>query len=200
MNRDRDQAIDLDGAAAVEGILRLWLEDPDLTIFSGVWSNGAVMELLPQGKATLTGQRYAGRFAGLRDLLLDDGGHHVHLDLGRLSRACYVVAPSVCYGFRPSFELRITVPDADPLREFGLGLALRRPYDGAGLRESAATRYFTRAAEHLRAYPGVASLAIRPRGTYHEERDADWSAIERLLTNDPALQPLCDYLPRAAAR
>jgi len=190
-----ESIIDPEKVSAVEGILRLWLEDPDLTIFCGAWSNGAIMELLPGGKARLTGQLYSGRFAGLRDLILDDGGHHVHLDLGRLSRVCYIVAPSVCFGFRPSFELRIAAPGIDPLRAFGLGLAIRRPYDDDGLRESAATRYFTRVAEHLRAHPGVVSLAIRPQGSYHEERAADWSAIERLLANDPELRPLREYIP-----
>lgn len=180
---------------AVESILRLWLEDPDLTIFCGAWSNGAIMELLPHGKASLTGQRYSGQFAGLRDLLLDDGGHHVHLDLARLNRVRYIVAPSVCYGFRPSFELRLAAESADPMREFGLGLALRHPYDRETLREAAAKRYFNRVMAHLQAYPAVTSLAIRRRGAYADERSADWSAIERVLSSDPDLQPLRDYLP-----
>jgi len=193
-------AIDQQNVSALEAILRVWLEDPELMLFCGAWSNGAIMELLPHGKARLTGQLYAGRFAGLRDLILDDGGHHVHLDLGRLDRACYLVAPSVCFGFRPSFELRIAAAGADPLCEFGLGLAVRHPYDNGGLRESAVMRYFARVAQHLRMHPGTASLAFKPRGSYHEERDADWSAIERLLTNDPALQHLRAHLPLTVAR
>lgn len=200
MRASTEPTIEMQNVAAVEGILRLWLEDPELTIFCGAWSNGAIMELLPAGKARLTGQLYTGRFAGLRDLILDDGGHHVHLDLGRLSRACYVVAPSVCFGFRPSFELRIAAPGVDPLREFGLGLAVRHPYDGEKLREASATRYFARVAEHLRACPEVVSLAIRPRGSYHEDRGADWSAIEHLLASDPQLQPLREYVAPAMAR
>lgn len=190
-----EPAIDLQCVEAVDGILRLWLADPDVTVFCGAWSNGAIMELLPAGRARLTGQLYSGRFAGLRDLVVDEGGHHVHLDLGRLDRACYVVAPSVCFGFRPSFELRIAARGADPMREFGLGIAVRHPYEGERLREPAAGRYFARVAAHMAAHPGVVSLAMRSRGAYHEARDADWSAIERLLARDASLAALRTYLP-----
>lgn len=200
MRPSAEQSIEPKHAHVVDAILRQWLEDPELTLFCGAWRNGAIMELLPAGKARLTGQLYSGCFAGLRDLILDDGGHHVHLDLGRLSRACYLVAPSVCFGFRPSFELRIAEPGADPLREFGLGLAMRHPYDGQGLRAAAVTRYFGRVAQHLRMYPDTATLAFEPRGSYHEERDADWSAIEHLLASDPAMQHLRAHLPRTVAR
>lgn len=180
--------------ACVERILRLWLQDDDLTVFCGVWSNGAIMELLPRGRARLTDQLYTGRFAGLRDLILDDGGHHVHLDLARLSHACYLVAPSVCYGFRPSFELRITAPGADPLREFGLGLAKRHPYEGKNLRESVAAAYFGRAAEHLKAYPRSVSLRFEnhPAQTGSE---TDWACIDSFLNRSHSLRQLRRFIP-----
>ena len=178
----------------VERILRLWLQEHDLTIFCGVWSNGAIMELLPQGRARLTGQLYTGRFAGLRDLVLDDSGHHVHLDLGRLSRVVYLVAPSVCYGFRPSFELRITTPGADPMREFGLGLAMRHPYDGDHLREAVAAAYFTRASNDLQANPDTVSLRFENHPAQAREA-ADWASIDRFLGNTPQVQHLRSYLP-----
>jgi hypothetical protein len=181
-------------AECIEHILRQWLLDCDLTVFCGVWSNGAIMELLPKGRARLTGQLYSGRFAGLRDLVLDDGGHHVHLDLGRLSRACYVVTPSVCYGFRPAFELRITAPGADPLRDFGLGLAMRHPYDGVTLRPSVAATYFGRAAADLAAYPGIASLRFEHHPAQTAE-DADWQCIDRFLLDTPELGHLRRFLP-----
>jgi hypothetical protein len=192
--RSDERTIDAASVEAVERIIRLWLEDPELTVFCGLWRNGAIMELLPHGKASLTGQRYGGRFAGLRDLLLDDGEHHVHLDLGRLGRACYIVAPSVCYGFRPSFELRIAARGADPMRDFGLGLAVRKPYEGGRLREAVATRYFARVAEHLHRYPEVVSLTFGGRAS-PPAGDADWSAIERVLASDPGLGPLRGLLP-----
>lgn len=200
MNVSTESTPALEHVPIIEAILRLWLADPDLTVFCGAWRHGAVMELLPRGKARLTGQLYADAFAGLRDLVIDDGGHHVHLDLGRLCRACYIVAPSVCFGFRPSFELRLTARDADPLQDFGLGIAVRNPYDGDRLREAAVRRYFNRTLAHMEAYPDVASLAIMSRGAYHEDHRGDWSSIERLLADDPGLQPLRAYLPMTPGR
>lgn len=182
---------------SIERILRLWLQESDLTVFCGVWSNGAIMELLPHGRARLTGQLYTGRFSGLRDLILDDGGHHVHLDLARLSHACYLVAPSVCYGFRPSFELRITVPGADPMREFGLGLAMRHPYDGEHLREAIAAAYFARASEHLRTYPKSVSLRFENHPA-RPDADTDWACIDRFLRGSPEFQHLRRFLPDRA--
>lgn len=182
--------------ACIERILRQWLQDSDLTVFCGAWSNGAIMELLPQGRARLTGQLYTGRFSGLRDLILDEGGHHVHLDLARLSHACYLVAPSVCYGFRPSFELRVTAPGADPLREFGLGLAMRNPYSDGNLRESVATRYFARAAEHLSTHPRSVSLRFENHPA-QPTADTDWACIDRFLYASPELRHLRQFVPGA---
>ena len=183
-----------EAVACIERILRLWLQDSDLTVFCGVWSNGAIMELLPRGRARLTGQLYTGRFSGLRDLILDDGGHHVHLDLARLSHACYLVAPSVCYGFRPSFELRITTPGADPLRDFGLGLAMRHPYEGETLRDSVAAAYFARAAAHLKAYPQAVSLRFENHPA-QTRAQTDWACIDRFLEGVPELQHFRRLIP-----
>jgi hypothetical protein len=195
---DSAPSIETSSVEAVDRIIRVWLEDSDVTVFCGVWSNGAVMELLPHGKAILTGPLYGGRFAGLRDLLLEDGAHHVHLDLGRLSRACYLVAPSVCYGFRPSFELRIAARGADPIHDFGLGLAVRQPYDRGRLRTATVARYFARVAQHVGIYPDVASLTFS-RHTSPTGRPADWSAIEDVLASDPAIEHLRAFLPGAGA-
>jgi hypothetical protein len=173
---------------AVDQILRDWLGDDDLTIFCGEWGNGSLMELLPRGKATLTHQHYAGEFAGLRDLRLEDSGHHVHLDLAKLCRACYVVAPSVCYGYRPSLQLRLAMKGSDPMREYGLGLSLH-PYQGAGLRVNAAERYFARVATHLAAYPEVVSFTCLSSAASTETEPA-WSFIDALLARDLRLAHL----------
>lgn len=53
------------------------------------------MELLPRGHARLSGAKYGPPFECLRELHLEDGAHHVHLDLGRLTRAFYVITPSL---------------------------------------------------------------------------------------------------------
>ena len=164
----------------VEEILRSWQADPDVTIFCGNWGEGGIMELLPQGGASLSGPRYDPPFHGLRELRFDAGGHHVHLDLGRLTRAWYVVAPSVCYGFRPSFEIRLTVADAKPLANFGVGFALGRPYAGSRLRTEAVERYLRRAADHAAHFPDAVSLLF-DRSGLPQAPLADWHAIDALL-------------------
>lgn len=171
---------------AMESIIRDWLADPETTIFCGYWPDGAIVELLPRGEVLLSGPRYDGVFSGLRELRLAQGAHHVHLDLGRLVRATYLVVPSVCYGFRPSFELRLTVAGDDPARRFGLGFSMTHPYAGDRLREATALRYFQRAADHLERYPDIASLAFRD-GPVPEGRGTDWSAVESLIGRTPSL-------------
>jgi hypothetical protein len=168
--------------SAIETILRSWLTDPDLTLFCGNWAEGGVMELLPRGGAHLSGPRYETPFDGLRELRLEGGAHHIHLDLSRLTRAWYVMAPSVCYGFRPSFELRLTVDGGEPRDSFGLGLALTNPYAGGGLRTRPVRRYLERATEHFRAYPdSVSFLCDRP--AISQNAKSDWTSIELLLTD-----------------
>lgn len=196
MGRGRDDATNSEEIAAVERVIRLWLADPDVTVFCGAWNNGAIMELLPDGNASLTGPLYSGRFSGLRDLVLEDGAHHVHLDLGRMNRVRYVVLPSVCYGFRPSFELRIAAAGADPVHEFGLGIAVRDPYDKSGLRKPVALRYFSRVVEHLRECPEIVSFQCE-RGAGRRAHRREWLAIRELLDADGALRALSALLPQA---
>lgn len=181
---------------SIEEILRSWLEEPELTIFCGHWNHGGIMELLPRGRAHLSGPRYDGPFAGLRELRLNDDAHHVHLDLGRLTRACYVLTPSVCYDFRPSFEVRLTSRGEDPLRCFGLGLALAHPYGGQGLRNEPVRRYFMRLVNHLRRYPEVVSFAC---GSEPDAKGAavDWNAIDAVLADaDFSLDAACQSVRR----
>ena len=177
-----------DHIASIEAILRAWLEMPDYTVFSGDWRDGAVMELLP-GSARLSEPRYGGRFAGIRDLRIGDGAHHVHLDLGRLSRARYLIAPSVCYGFKPSFELRLTADGNDPMSRFGIGFAVRAPYDGPSIREEVVRRYLQRVADHLRVYPEVTSFAC-VRDVSSDTGAEGWAAIERIVGAEARLSPL----------
>jgi hypothetical protein len=169
-------------ACAIETILRSWLTDPDLTLFCGHWNQGGIMEILPRGGAYLSEPRYETPFDGLRELRLDGGAHHIHLDLRRLTHAWYVMAPSVCYGFRPSFELRLTVANSQPRDSFGLGLALTNPYAGGGLRTRPVRRYLERATEHFRAFPeAVSFLCDRP--AISQNAKTDWRSIESLLTD-----------------
>ena len=151
------------------------------SLFCGNWGRGGVMELLPHGGARLSGPRYETPFEGLRELRLPGSEHHVHLDLGRLTRACYVMAPSVCYGFRPSFELRLTAANTDPDDGCGFGLALSHPYAGGDLQVEPVQRYFRRAAEHIEKFPGAVSFRC-DRVRAPPVTRGDWSCVESLLT------------------
>ena len=164
-------------SAAVETVLRSWLDDPELTLFCGDWQHGGIMEMMPQGQASLTGRHYEAPFDGLRDLRMEGSGHHVHLDVGRLTRARYRVAPSVCYGFRPSFELRFCGSGAG----FGLGLALSAPYAGRSLRAHVVRRYLRRVDEHVKTFPNVASFACDTH-RIDEETLPVWVEIASLLS------------------
>jgi hypothetical protein len=75
----------------------------------------------------------------------------VHLDLGRLGLARYVIAESVCYGYRPSFELRLE-PRESRLGGLAVGFSVGSPYRGGRLDEQKVVRYLERAAEHSRRY------------------------------------------------
>jgi hypothetical protein len=183
----RPHELDLGRVAALEHIIRDWLNEPELLVLTGRWSDGAVMELVPAAPARLTRARYEGRFAGLRDLLLDGAAHHVHLDLGRLTRATYLVSPSVCFGFRPSFEVRLHAGDSDPLDRFALGFGLRWPYRAGKLAPVAVARYFERFRSHRVAFPGVASLvAIDPPAGAAAAPALDWQALGKLVTGASA--------------
>jgi hypothetical protein len=167
-------------AFAIEAILRSWLDDRDITLFCGDWRHGGVMELLPKGGALLSGRRYDPPFEGLRDLRLEGVGHHVHLDLARLAKAWYIVSPSVCYGFRPSFELRFSTEGARPHDGFGLGVALTNPYAGHNLRASPVRRYLRRAAEHMKHFPVVAGFACET-ASIDGDSWATWDRVAQLL-------------------
>ena len=81
-----------------------WASDESATIAAGDWRDGAVMELV--GATRLLPARYDGCFEGVRELRAVGSEHHAHIDLGRVHSIEYVIAPSVCRGFRPSLEVR----------------------------------------------------------------------------------------------
>lgn len=171
-----------DHTNAVETILREWIADPDVAIVCGRWADGSIMELMPDGRANLAKARYEGRFAGLRDLELDAGGHHLHLDLTRLAHAAYIMAPSVCFGYRPSFELRLA-RDIEAARDGrGLAFAMRHPYRREAMVRDRVTRYFSRYADHRRRFPDVVSFSASlspPAG--EASTPIDWGALNACL-------------------
>ena len=171
---------------AVETVLRSWLEEPDVTLFCGDWRQGGIMELIPRGTARLTGRHYEPPFDGLRELRIEGAGHHVHLDLARLTVARYRVSPSVCYGFRPSFELRLGGHATRIGDGFGLGLGISSPYAGRSLKTEAVRRYLQRASEHVGSFPGVVDFACEHHRLNCETLPV-WSEVAKLLNEFDAL-------------
>lgn len=171
----------------VECVLREWLADPGASLLCGRWADGGVMELLPEGRARLGEARYGGRFAGLRDLELAGEAHHLHLDLARLPCAVYLVAPSVCFGFRPSFEVRLCAEPDRAVDAFGVGLSLQRPYRGDRMDREAVRRYLRRLVCHQRDHAGVVSVravdAPVPEAVA-ARRAADWGALGTCLQEE----------------
>ncbi len=171
----------------VDAILREWLADPDLTLICGRWSDGGIMELIPEGCATLSRPRYDGDFAGLRDLNLAGQHHHIHLDLKKLPRAVYLVAPSVCYGFRPSFEVRLCATDDIAATEFGLALSVCRPYRGNRLSHEAVRRYLRRLANHRSNSPevvGIRAVDGPVPSTAARGRADEWAEIGQCIAEE----------------
>ena len=166
---------------SIETILRESLADPEISLITGHWPDGAVMEMLPRGRARLSGARYGGAYAGLRDLHLDDSPHHMHLDLARLPCATYVFAPSVCFGFMPSFELRLTSEHCLALERFGLGLSVCTPYRGGRLHHEAVERYFGRLIDHQARFPESVTFRAGRSGGAVLAEIFPWGELSSLL-------------------
>lgn len=151
-------------AEQIEYVIREWLSDPDIAIICGNWMNGSMMELFPNGRAYLSHERYPEPFSGLRDLHLQDQGHHLHLDLEKLGSAVYSLSPCVCYGYRPSFEVRFSTVELDSPVHFSFALGVREPYRGQKANRNALIAYFQRMLSHHRRFPEVTRFWIdRPK-------------------------------------
>ncbi|MGV3634237.1 MAG: hypothetical protein ACO1NY_07785 [Pseudorhodoplanes sp.] len=159
------EQIELEAKSAFfHDVLEEWLQDPDVTIACGRWSDGAISEFIPARKAELLPSRYNDCFAGVRELRLQNEPHHLHIDLGRIHQACYTVAPSVCLNFRPSFEIRFLTlgPGGAPTDRWSVALMLTNPYDSNGLRRPQVERFFERANAHARMQPDLVGIQIEP--------------------------------------
>lgn len=121
------------------------------------------MELLPEGRAVLTKPKYPEPFAGLRDIHLAGQRHHLHIDLAKLTSAVYAVSPCVCYGYRPSFEVRFT--DGLDSSSFSFSVAVREPYRGDRANRDALVPYFRRMLDHHARFPGITRFRADAAGT-----------------------------------
>lgn len=195
-------------------VIEEWIRDPKTTIACGRWADGTVSEIIPAGRARLLPARYHGCFAGVREIRLDDGPHHLHIDLGRVYKVCYAVAPSVCLDFKPSLEVRLLTigPGGAPTDRWTLSLMPDCPYRGAKLDETAVRSFVERMRQHAERAPGLVELSISPEVRQSPQAtdllrlfreavdrpDADWNEVIAGLVPSsasaqpaPAMEPLC---------
>jgi hypothetical protein len=146
-NTNRFEQADVWG---LEEIIRDWFVDETSALACGDWERGAIMEILPRGRAMLTGARYPEPFTGLREVRIPGQKHHLHLDLGKIDQVIYAVMPSVCYGYRPSFEVHF-VREAHVSPSFMVMVSA--PYRRGRPNRRALVGYFRRLLVHLERFP-----------------------------------------------
>jgi len=166
-----------------DGVIRDWLADDGVTIVCGHWQDGSIAELRPHGKATLSAPRYDGAFAGLRDLSLIDAEHHMHLDLARFAGVTYAISPSVCFGFKPSFEARLLAEAAPALARPAFSLALGRPYRHGRLDEQGVRAFLRRLGSHAMQGPAWVSLLVSVDDIAPRLHAGDASLLGELLVH-----------------
>ena len=173
-----------------------WLDDPETTVACGAWSDGAISELVPGTRGRLLPARYEGCFAGVRELRIEDSPHHLHVDFGRVHQVCYTVAPSVCFGFKPSFEARFltTGPGGAPTDRWSVALMHGRPYDADGLRPAAVGRFFERAHAHAQMQPSLVDIVVQP-----DVRESEDGARLLELARGVLSRPAADWSTLLAA-
>lgn len=199
-------------AAFFHNVIEEWIRDPATTIACGRWVDGTVSEIIPGGRARLLAARYEGCFSGVRELQLDDGPHHLHIDLGRVHKVCYAIAPSVCLDFKPSLEVRLLTigPGGAPTDRWSLSLMPDCPYRGGRLDESAVRSFVERMRRHAEQAPGLVELSIAPETRQSpqgadllrllqevaRQLDADWSGvIASLVPSSESAQSVQDMEP-----
>ncbi len=184
---------------------REWLGEPEICLNVGRYEHGALMELVPRQPASLSTGRYTGRFAGLRDLHLAGELHHAHLDLGCFDEAHYVVSPSVCFAFRPSFEVRLRSSAREDLSDYGVAVSLYAPYRGAEVNTGRLERYFGFLVSHLRRFPLVTRFSLAqpdegPGAPDDLARQSAWRAVcETVHHAVAAVRPLPIPPPQSAS-
>jgi hypothetical protein len=170
--------------SAIDEILRAWLGEHGVALMCGRWSDGGIMELVLDQGAELSPSRYPGPFAGLRDVLIPGQRHHMHLDLGRVSRVTYAVTPSVCYGFRPSFEVRF----AGERDETVFAVTMLSPYAGRELDATRVARYFALLRDHASRHPSLVRFVADDGGRGVEHAGA-WRAVGSCFARGAEVTP-----------
>ena len=148
-----------------ERVFTDWLQQPSITIACGAWRDGAIMELVPEGRGQLLPPKYEDCFLGVRELQVEGAKHHLHVDLGRLHSVEYRLTPSVCLGYRPAFEVAFMALGCGNSRSDAcpIWIMLSEPYarDGS-LHGELVERWIDLFQVHQRARPDLTTLVIEP--------------------------------------
>lgn len=150
--------------SALDGILREWLGTAGVTLACGRWDRGGIAEFVSDDGFDLLQGRYDGCFSGIREIRLPGAAHHLHVDLGRIHAIEYAVTPSVCFGYRPSFEVRFLLegPHGVPTNDWSLSLMVTAPYRGESLCPDRVATYLARLARHRAATPDLVCCRFDP--------------------------------------
>jgi len=164
-------------------ILEEWLTDSSINVACGRWPDGAIAEMPVHGKATLLPEIYEECFSGVRELRLGDCGHHMHIDLGRVHTIQYTVSPSVCFDFRPSFEIRFLTlgPGGSHSAHWVFSIMISQPYGNSGLNLDAVERFFSRAWNHYRQYPAWVDIHLDKRVLKDPSSDCIFGVLQKTL-------------------
>jgi len=193
----RSEGVSLALVPFFERSLREWASDESTTIAVGDWRDGAVMELV--GVSSLLPARYDGCFEGVRELRALGSEHHAHVDLGRVHSVEYVIAPSVCLGFRPSLEVRYlsTGPGGSRTGRVMLRALANSLYTSDGIHAEALATWYRRYLRDVEDHPDRVRLVVGPEVSNATESAlilgalakvssaslGDWSEAARVLTN-----------------
>ena len=180
MTESKDEA----RVAAVEEILRAWLLERDVALMCGRWSDGGIMELVLEEGATLSTAHYSGRFAGLRDVGIPGHRHHMHVDLGCVSRVTYAVTPSICYGLKPSFEVRFGGASDDA----AFAVTLLAPYRAGQVDVERVARYFGLLRHHASRHASLVRF-VADDGGHFDANAAAWRAAFACFARGAEIDP-----------
>lgn len=180
--------------AFFERVLREWLDDDRVGIACGSWEDGGIVELVPRRRAQLLPAAYQGCFLGVRELRVAGGEHHMHLDLGRVHTIACAVVPSVCFAFRPSFEVRLLVtgPGGAPTDRASMSLMLLDPYPGGDLDGDVVQRFFERARRHVAERPDLVRVEIASQVRTSGEGATILRCLKDVVAADLADEPAWD--------
>lgn len=167
-----------------ERVISDWLPQ-NICIVCGDWKNGAIMEIIPEGNAILSEAKYDGCFYGMRDILLPGHPHHLHVNLGLFKNIVYEIAPSVCYGYRPAFNISFVGENAS-VSQKAFMFSINHPYDSNWVfKNDAVSMYFRHFVKH-RSLFGGGRIQFQVSPVFDEKNIPEhapiWKSIVDLIT------------------